>query len=154
MGQNTQQIVKRYSVAFKKQVVKEYEAGASASALKRKYGLGCTHMVVKWVKKYGREGVRHKLMVVQTPKEQEQLKELEARVAELEKLVAQLSLDKFMLESWGMRLKKSRLRHCRQREKAIPRRAKQVEDESGLWMGRRDPAGSLPASAAASEAAS
>jgi transposase-like protein len=99
MGQNTQQIVKRYSVAFKKQVVKEYEAGASASALKRKYGLGCTHMVVKWVKKYGREGVRHKLMVVQTPKEQEQLKELEARVAELEKLVAQLSLDKFMLES-------------------------------------------------------
>ena len=56
-------------------------------------------MVVKWVEKYGREGVRHKLMVVQTPEEQERVKELEARVAELEKLVAQLSLDKFMLES-------------------------------------------------------
>jgi transposase-like protein len=99
MGQNTQQIVKRYSLAFKQQVVREYEAGASASALKRKYGMGCTHMVVRWVEKYGREGVRHKLMVIQTPEEQERVKELEARVAELEKLVAQLSLDKFMLES-------------------------------------------------------
>ena len=99
MGQNTQQIVKRYSLAFKKQVVQEYEAGASASALRRKYGIGCTHLVVKWVEKYGREGVRHRLMVVQTPEEQERVKELEARLAELEKLVTQLSLDKFMLES-------------------------------------------------------
>ena len=37
-------------------------------------------------------------MVVQTPQEQERVKELEARIAELEKLAAQLSLDKFMLE--------------------------------------------------------
>ena len=99
MGQNSTQVVKRYSLAFKKQVVQEYEAGASASALRRKYGIGCTHMIVKWVNKYGREGVRHKLMVVQSPEEQEEVKELEARVAELEKLVTQLSLDKFMLES-------------------------------------------------------
>lgn len=99
MGQNPTEIVKRYSLAFKKQVVQEYEAGASASALKRKYGIGCTHLVVKWVNQYGREGVRHKLMVVQTPEEQEHVKALEARIAELEKLVAQLSLDKFMLEN-------------------------------------------------------
>lgn len=99
MGQNTEQIVKRYSLAFKKQVVQEYETGISASALRRKYGIGSTHNVVKWVKKYSREGVRHKLMVVQSPEEQEQVKELETRVAELEKLVTQLSLDKFMLES-------------------------------------------------------
>lgn len=56
-------------------------------------------MVVQWVEQYSREGVRHKLMVVQTPEEQERVKELEAQVAELEKLIAQLSLDKFMLES-------------------------------------------------------
>ena len=98
MGQNTKQIIRRYSLAFKKQVVKEYEAGASASALKRRYGLGGTHMVVQWVKQHSREGVRHKLMVIQTPKEQERVKELEADIAELKGLVAQLSLDKFMLE--------------------------------------------------------
>lgn len=99
MGQNSTQIVKRYSLAFKKQIVQEYETGLSASELRRKYGIGCTHQVVKWVEKYGREGVRHKLMVIQTPEEQERVKELETRVAELEKLVAQLALDKFMLES-------------------------------------------------------
>lgn len=98
MNQQPKQIIKRYSVAFKKQVVKEYEAGHSASSLQRRYGFSNPHMVVKWVNKYGREGVRHKLMVVQTPQEQERIKELEARIAELEKLAAQLSLDKFMLE--------------------------------------------------------
>ena len=38
-------------------------------------------------------------MVIQKPEEQEQVKQLEGRIAELEKLVAHLSLDKFMLES-------------------------------------------------------
>lgn len=38
-------------------------------------------------------------MVVQTPEEQERVKELETQVAKLEKLIAQLSLDKFMLEN-------------------------------------------------------
>ncbi len=99
MGQNPKQIIRRYSLAFKKQVVEEYEAGASASALRRRYGLGGTHMVVRWVEQYSREGVRHRLMVVQTPEEQERVKELETQVTELEKLIAQLSLDKFMLES-------------------------------------------------------
>jgi len=98
MRQNTEQIIRKYSLAFKKQIVKEYEGGASASGLRKRYGLSSTHMVVKWVNKYGREGVRHKLMVVQTPEEQERVKQLEARIAELEKLTAQLSLDKFMLE--------------------------------------------------------
>lgn len=134
MGQNTQQIVKRYSLAFKKQVVKEYEAGASASALKRKYGLGCTHMVVKWVEKYGREGVRHKLMVVQTPEEQEQVKELEAHVAELEKLVAQLSLDKFMLES-SLAVAEKQLGHTVKKKIAMPsstkRKSVSKKDKAG-----------------------
>jgi len=66
MGQNPKQIIKRYSLAFKKQVVEEYEAGASPSALRRRYGLGSTHMVVQWVEQYTREGVRHKLMIIQT----------------------------------------------------------------------------------------
>ena len=98
MGQDPKRIIRRYSLAFKKQIVKEYEAGASASSLRKRYGLGGTHMVVQWVEQYGREGVRHKLMVIQTPEEQGRVKELETRIAELEKLAAQLSLDKFMLE--------------------------------------------------------
>ena len=92
-------IVKRYSIAFKKQVVEEYEAGASMYELNRKYGIKGSHTLQNWVQQYSRQGVRHKLMVIQSPQEQERVKELEGQIAELEKLVAQLSLDKFMLEN-------------------------------------------------------
>jgi transposase-like protein len=67
--------------------------------LSQRYGITGKGTVARWVKQYGREGMRVKLMVIQKPEEQEHVKQLEGRIAELEKLVAQLSLDKFMLES-------------------------------------------------------
>lgn len=91
------EIIKRYSIAFKKQVVSEYESGLSLNALQKRYGMSMT-TVKKWVEQYGREGVRHKMVIVQQPEERERLRDLEARNAELEALVAQLSLDKFVLE--------------------------------------------------------
>jgi len=95
----TETVIKRYSLAFKKHVVAEYEAGASAYKLSGRYGITGNGTVARWIKQYGREGLRVKLMVIQKPEEQERVKELEGRIAELEKLVSQLSLDKFMLES-------------------------------------------------------
>lgn len=91
------EIIKRYSIAFKKQVVSEYESGLSLNALQKRYGMSMT-TVKKWVEQYGREGVRHKMVIMQQPEEREQLRDLAARNAELEALVAQLSLDKFVLE--------------------------------------------------------
>ena len=91
-------IVKRYSIAFKKEVVREYEAGATVGELNRKYAITGTETVKSWVKRYSREGLRHKLMIIQKPEEQQRVKELEGQISELEKLVAQLSMDKFMLE--------------------------------------------------------
>jgi hypothetical protein len=46
-----------------------------------------------------KEDNRVMLMMIQKPEEQERVKQLEGRIAELENLVAQLLLDKFMLES-------------------------------------------------------
>lgn len=94
-----EKVIKRYSMAFKKQVVQEYEQGAEIVSLQRKYGIPQGPTIKRWIKQYSREGVRHKVMHIQRPEEQEQVKELQQRIAELEKLVAQLSLDKFMLES-------------------------------------------------------
>jgi transposase-like protein len=91
------EIIKRYSIAFKKQVVAEYESGLSLNALQKRYGMSM-NTVKKWVEQYGREGVRHKMVIMQQPEEREQLRDLEMRNAELEALVAQLSLDKFVLE--------------------------------------------------------
>lgn len=91
--------IRRYSEAFKKQVVREYEAGASASGLGEKYGIKGGSTVSTWVRKYGREGSRYKLMVIQKPQEQQRVKELEKRIQELESALAQVTLDKLMLES-------------------------------------------------------
>lgn len=95
----TKTIIKKYSTAFKKQVVWEYENGATLYELDKKYGITGRTTIKKWVQKYSRKGVRHKLMVIQTPEEQNENKELKKKIAQLEKAVAQLTLDKLMLES-------------------------------------------------------
>lgn len=93
-----EQIIKRYSIAFKKQVVAEYEAGQTMYELSRRYGVTGRHTIKKWIEKYGREGVRHKMVTIQQPEEQERVKELEVKVKQLETVVTQLTLDKFVLE--------------------------------------------------------
>ena len=89
----------RYSEAFKRQVVREYEAGASASRLREKYGIKGRSTINTWVKKYGREGSRYELMIIQKPEEREEVKALKERIKQLESAFAQAMLDKLMLES-------------------------------------------------------
>ena len=107
-------VIKRYSMAFKQQVVREYENGASMASLRQKYGIGGGSTISQWVEKYGRKGTRHKLIVIQSPDEQNQVKQMKQRISQLERVVAQLTLDKLMLEStiqvaedkWDLDLKK------------------------------------------------
>ena len=93
------QVIKRYSLAFKHQVVREYEAGAGFLELRDKYGIGGGSTIRNWVTQYGRKGTRHKMIIIQSPQEQEHVKELKQRISQLEKAVAQLTLDKLMLET-------------------------------------------------------
>ena len=49
------QAIKRYSQAFKQQVVREYEGGGtSIYHLLQKYGIGARDTVKRWVERYGR----------------------------------------------------------------------------------------------------
>lgn len=91
--------LKRYSQAFKQQVVREYEAGATATYLSQKYGISGGSTIAGWVKRFSRYGTRHQLMVIQTPDEQQRVKELQGRIEQLEAALAQAALDKFMLET-------------------------------------------------------
>lgn len=95
----TKKPLKRYSEAFKRQVVAEYEAGSSMTALQRKYGITGGVTIRNWVKKYAREGFRHELIRIQTAGEAERVVELEARIAELEQALGQVTLEKLKLES-------------------------------------------------------
>lgn len=90
---------KRYSIGFKQQVVREYEAGASAKHLREKYGIAGTRTINQWLHQYGREGSRYKLMVIQSPDEQNRMKRLEEQVRLLESALAQSQLHVLMLES-------------------------------------------------------
>jgi len=91
--------MKRYSEAFKLQVVSEYEGGQSVRALRHKYGITGNGTVERWVKKYGHAGLRHELVVIQRPDERNREKRLEKRVKALESAVAQLTLENIVLET-------------------------------------------------------
>ncbi|MBK8905257.1 MAG: transposase [Anaerolineaceae bacterium] len=91
--------IKRYSQAFKQQVVREYEAGASATSLAQQYGIG-THTTIKnWVKKYGCSGFRTEKVVIQTVADQVEVKAMKARIAALESALAESVLENRMLEA-------------------------------------------------------
>ena len=79
----------RYSEAFKRQVVREYEVGVSASRLRAKYGIKGGSTISTWIKQYGREGSRYEMIVIQKPEERNEVKALKKRVQELESALAQ-----------------------------------------------------------------
>ena len=92
-------VMKRYSEAFKRQVVSEYEAGHSVFTLQRKYGITGNGTIERWVKQYAHASLRHELVVIQRGDERERQRAMETRVRELETAVAQLTLEKIVLET-------------------------------------------------------
>lgn len=109
------EIVKRYSQAFRQQVVREYESGASIYKLQQKYGIGGSITIQRWIKKYSHAGLRSEMMVIQSPEDQLEFKAMKSRIVELESALAESVLDSRMLkatlevasEALGMDLKKS-----------------------------------------------
>jgi transposase-like protein len=94
-----QREIKRYSLTFKKQVVREYEAGASVPSLMRKYGITGNQTIRNWIRLHSEKGSRTAMKEITDPQTQAELEALKEKVEALEQLVSQLSLDKFMLES-------------------------------------------------------
>jgi len=106
---------KRYSEAFKRQVVLEYEAGISIPDLQKKYGIGGSETIRRWIKKYARDGFRHELIRIQTSEEINRIKILENQVEELQQALGKVMLEKLKLESiveeleesYGVEIKKN-----------------------------------------------
>jgi transposase len=106
---------KRYSEAFKRQVVLEYEAGISIPNLQKKYDIGGTETIRGWIKKYGKDGFRHEMIRIQTSEEINRIKVLENQVEELQQALGKVMLEKLKLESildeleesYGVEIKKN-----------------------------------------------
>lgn len=90
---------KRYSEAFRRMVVTEYESGISISSLQKKYGIGGMGTISSWIDRYGKPGARAKLVRIQTSEEANRVGELEKRVEELEQALGKVTLEKLKLES-------------------------------------------------------
>jgi len=91
--------IKRYSDTFRRQVVLEYEGGASIPDLRRKYGIRGGSTIPKWVKKFGKGIFRHELVRIQSADEIQRVAQLEKQVKELEAALGQVTLEKLKLES-------------------------------------------------------
>ena len=91
--------IKRYSQAFKQQVVREYEAGASVNSLRHKYAIGSTTTIKAWIKKYGRLGYRAEVVRIQSMTEHQEVQAMKARIQELEAALAQETVEKHMLNT-------------------------------------------------------
>jgi transposase-like protein len=90
---------KRYSESFRRQVVREYEAGASIYSLRQKYGIGGYGTIKRWLSKYSRAGYRSEKVVIHTVEDQLQFKAMKQQISELEAALAESVLENRMLKA-------------------------------------------------------
>jgi transposase-like protein len=93
------EVVRRYSQAFKQQVVREYEAGASVNSLMQKYGIGGHRTVPRWIKTYSLAGIRSEVMIIQSAEDQLAFKAMKKHISELESALSESVLENRMLKS-------------------------------------------------------
>jgi transposase-like protein len=89
------QEVRRYSEAFKRQVVEELEQGKFTSAFdaQQSYGILGDGTVSRWMKKYGRDNLFPKLVRIETMKEKDRVKEARMRIRNLETALSDAHID-------------------------------------------------------------
>ena len=94
--------VVRYSEAFKLQVVAELESGVldSVAAARERYDIRGGGTVEGWLKKYGRDHLRRRIVRVESPKDRDQIKALKKRIRELEKALADTQVKSVLSEAY------------------------------------------------------
>jgi transposase-like protein len=87
--------VRRYSEAFKLQVIREYEAGehGSVAAASRRYAITGNGTVKGWLKQYGKTHLMKKVMRVEAAGEDDRLRALEREVKRLKEALGDAHID-------------------------------------------------------------
>lgn len=95
-------LTRRYSEAFKLQVVRELESGklANVADANRRYGISGSETVRKWLRKYGKEHLLPRMIRVETPNEKDQLRKLKKENDRLKKTLADTHMKAVLYESW------------------------------------------------------
>jgi len=92
----------RYSEAFKLHVVSALEKGTleSIAAARQRYGIAGEGTVQGWLKKYGRDHLRNRIVRVETPKDIDQIKALKKRIRDLERTLASTQVKAVLNEAY------------------------------------------------------
>lgn len=91
----------RYSESFKMELVREYEnSGLTKSAIARKYGIKGGATFNNWLLKYGSRSSENKIIRVESKKERDRLKELEAENKRLKEVLADQTVKVITQESF------------------------------------------------------
>ncbi len=89
----TQRIIKRYSNAFKLQVVRQIEQGQlSIAQARRRYDIGGSSTIGQWLKDLGKNHHTCKIMRIETPDDVDQRKTLQHQKQDLESALAHLKI--------------------------------------------------------------
>jgi len=89
-----EQIVVRYSTAFKAEVVEQIRSGQlSIAQAREKYGIVGGTTVYRWVHQAGRHDLIRKVVKVSTSKEVDELRRLKKELAQAKRALADLQID-------------------------------------------------------------
>jgi transposase-like protein len=95
-----QRTITRYSISFRQKVVREIEEeGLALSEAARRYGIKGGGTIQKWLIKFGKNHLLNKIVRVEMKGEKDKVKELEAEVKRLKIALADVSLEKYALET-------------------------------------------------------
>lgn len=94
--------MRRYSEAFKVQVVREYEAGefTGLADAHRRYGIRGNGTVASWLKAYGKEHLMRKVMRVEAVGEANRIQKLEREVRQLKQALGEAKLQTLVGEEF------------------------------------------------------
>lgn len=92
--------IRRYSLSFKQQVVRELELeGVSKNWIKKKYGIKGGSTLQKWIRKFGKDHLINQVIRIETMEEKDRIKHLEEQIKRLKLALADSLLTQRCLET-------------------------------------------------------
>jgi transposase-like protein len=95
-------LVYNYSIAFKRQVIEQMEAGrfSSINEAKEHYGIRGDNTIQLWLRKYGRNHLCPRIVRVEMPDEKDQIKQLKKQVKQLQQVLGRTQAEKVINEAF------------------------------------------------------
>lgn len=92
--------ITRYSTAFKLKIISEIESGKyHIDQARRIYDIKGNSTIQEWIKKYGKSHLTPQIIRVQMKKEPDKVKELQNKIKQLERALAQSQVDNICWQS-------------------------------------------------------